>query len=60
MWYEQIFPNIFFKLSQSLQVGARLSRFRGRLGWANWLGWKQWLVLYSFGAVVIAVENDPL
>ncbi len=56
MWYEQIFPNIFFKLSQSLQVGARLSRFRGRLGWANWLGWKQWLVLYSFGAVVIAVE----
>ena len=56
MWYEQIFPNIFFKLSQSLQVGARLSRLRGRFGWANWLGWKQWLVLYSFGAVVIAVE----
>ena len=56
MWYEQKFPNILFKLSQRLQLGLWLSGLRDRFGWANWLGWKQWLVLFGFGAVVTAVE----
>ena len=53
---EQIIPNIFIKLLRMVKPSIRLPRVRIDFRWTTWLGWKQWLVLFGFGVIVIAVE----
>lgn len=55
MWNEPTLPNIFVKKIQ-LRLFDMQKRLRAQYSWANWLGWKQWLVLFGMGATVILVE----
>ncbi len=55
MWNEQFLPNNFLKKIQLRLFNAQ-QRLRMQNSWANWLGWKQWLVLFGMGITVILVE----
>ena len=55
MWNEQFLPNLFLKKIQSRIFNAQ-KQLRVQNSWANWLGWKQWLVLFGMGITVILVE----
>jgi len=51
---ERILPGVRALLGRSVRIGSRVpSR---RFHWANWLGWRQWLVLFGMGAAVIIIE----
>ena len=56
MWNQQILPNIFIKLFRSKRISHTLTRLRPHLNWNNWIGWQQWLVLFSLGAAVMLIE----
>ncbi len=53
---ERILPNICVNLFRPLRIDSILVRFQSRFRWTNWLGWQQWLVLFSLGFAVILIE----
>ncbi len=53
---EPVLPTIRTKLFRSLRIADGMTHFRAYFKWTSWLGWQQWLVLFSLGAAIILLE----
>lgn len=53
---KRTFHTIPIKFFSSFQRSKILKQIKSSFRWNNWLGWKQWLVLFGLGATIILVE----